>query len=110
MGVLVKGKVEALVWTGTTPTEAVPTDRRTLIPWRRAGVVSGSCSCNSTGARLRAAGGGKAQAGNHVVVSLDFGPTLTGFPLSDWAPCPSVIQNGGEGRGCGPIRAAIGEV
>lgn len=70
-----EGAGEALVWAGMTPTEAVPTDRRTLIPWRLAGVASGSRSCSSTGAA--GAGGGKAGwPGGHVGRLCGRGPSL----------------------------------
>lgn len=107
--VLGKGEGWALVWTGTTPTEAVQTDRRSLIPWRRAGVVSGSCSCSSTGAGLRPQVAGRPRPGGHVSASCGPGATLTHVPLRDWALYLPGIQDGGGGRDSGPTEAAIGE-
>lgn len=83
------------VWAGTTPTEAVPTGRRTLIPWRLAGVVSGSCSCSATGAA--GAGGGKA-GGRPRGQSLRPPPHPPPLPVSDWTPhCPGIQDGGGGG-------------
>ena len=103
-----KGKREALVWAGPTPTEAIPNDRRTLIPWRRAGVVSGSCSCSSTGARLRPQVAGRRRPTATWARAADSAPPPR-FHRSDWVPYPAGVQDGGRGRGSWPSGAAIGE-
>lgn len=72
------GMVKGRPWSGTTPTKAVPNDRRTLIPWRRAGVVSGSCSRSLRGARL-----GLQMARRHK-------PVATSVRAADSAP-PSLL-------------------
>lgn len=99
------GAGEALVWAGTTPTEAVPTDRRTLIPWRLAGVASGSCSCSATGAAAQVAG---RPAGGHVGRRCGRGPTL--LPSrSAIGPHTAPDPRWRRGRGSRPSQAAIGE-
>ena len=103
-----KGKREALVWAGTTPTEAIPNDRRTLIPWRRAGVVSGSCSCSSTGARLQPQVAGRRRPTATWARAADSAPPPP-FHRSDWTRYPSGVQDGGRGRGSWPSKTAIGE-
>lgn len=59
--------------------------------------MSGSCSCSSTGAGLRPQVAGRPRPGGHVSVSGGLGATLTHFPLGDWAPYLSGIQDGGGG-------------